>query len=570
MKAKPLNILLIEDDGIDSKAIVRQLSAPALAHHITVVSCGESGLNKIRSNHYDVVLLDYRLANMTAVEILLIMNSENLLTMPVIVLSIIDDESLMLKCLEHGAQDYLLKSEVSPKILLRAMRYAGERKALQQQLVRMAKFDSLTGLANRELFVNGLQDAIAKAKRRNGLFAVLFIDLDHFKIINDTLGHAIGDELLISVGERLKVAVRDEDVVARLGGDEFAILLEDIKGGNNAARIAEKVLSELEPEHHCDQHIVNISPSIGIAIYPECGADVESLMQAADAAMYEAKNSGRNNFQFFSTQMKQLVASRLSIEDGLHQAMVSNELTLHYQPQVDAKTQQVVATEALLRWHHPEFGNVLPEAFIPIAEDIGLINAIGAWVLLTSGQQQATWSNNGKITMPLSLAVNISMIQLKSAKFVDQLFLLLSQIAIRPEQLVLEVTEATLLSNPDEMAKTLIRIKGLGVGLCIDDFGTGYSSLAYLAKLPLDSLKIDLSFVAGIGSDKKAEGVVLSIISLAHHLGLKVIAEGVENQQQMDFLVNNQCDILQGYYLSHPVAAAELTGCLQNGFQKSR
>ncbi|MFT4929940.1 MAG: diguanylate cyclase (GGDEF)-like protein, partial [Phenylobacterium sp.] len=280
MTVQSLNILLIEDDCIDRQSILRQLKQSALStsleNTIAVAQTGEAGLSLLRDNNYDAVLLDYSLANMTGIEVLEVMNSEELLTMPVIVLSAVDDESLMLKCLEHGAEDYLVKSEVNSKILLRSIRYARERKTLQQQLLTMAKYDSLTGLANRELFTSNLNSVVSKSKRRNVPFAVMFIDLDHFKTINDTLGHATGDELLVSVGGRLSSSVRDGDMVARLGGDEFAVLLEDIKDASNASRIAEKILVDLAPVHQCGQHVINVSLSIGIATYPHCGKDCDS------------------------------------------------------------------------------------------------------------------------------------------------------------------------------------------------------------------------------------------------------------------------------------------------------
>ena len=551
-----LNILLIDDDIIDRKQILRQLNGSA--SNITVAMTGEDGLDKLRNTHYDVVLLDYRLANITGVEILLAMDKEGLLTVPVIMLSGMDDETLMLKCLEHGAQDYLVKSEVNAKILQRAIRYAKERQGLQQQLLVLAKYDSLTGLANRELFVTELKSVIAKAKRRSEQCAVLFIDLDHFKTINDTLGHATGDELLVSVAARLKASIRDEDMVARLGGDEFAVLLENIKGASNAAKIAEKLLHDLASPHQCAQHVIDISPSIGIATYPDCGIDLDTLMQAADTAMYEAKNCGRNNFQFFSRHLQQLVSDRHSMESCLSDALQANELMVHYQALVDTKSREVIATEALLRWHNPKIGNVLPEQFIPIAEDTGLINAIGAWVLLNACQQNEQWTDDLNIKTPLMIAINVSSIQLKSVTFVDQLSGLLSQISIKPQQLVIEVTEKVLQSEPEVMSAVLNQLHQLGVLIAIDDFGSGYTCLADLAKLPVSWLKIDPLFITAIGQDNTAEGVIKGVITLAHSLGLKVVAEGVETAQQVSFLEQNQCDILQGYYFSRPDNGVEI------------
>ncbi len=559
MDHEPLDILLIDDDELDRKSILRQIKSQNLDHSIAIAETGEEGLRQLREIRPGVVLLDYRLANMTGLDILETLNRENLLTMPVIMLSGMDDESLMLKCLEHGAQDFLVKSEVTGKTLLRAIRYAKERKYLQQQLLTLAKYDPLTGLANRELFTDRMKTGIAKAKRHNERFAVLFIDIDHFKVINDSLGHSTGDELLKSIGLRLQNSMREEDVVARLGGDEFGVLIDDIENIDSVARIATNLISNLKPPHQCNQNELVVSPSIGISIYPECGTDIGSLVQAADTAMYEVKRNGRNSFQFFSSIMQQQVAYQLKLENALRQAVECEEFNLHYQPQFNAITQRVVATEALLRWNNPEIGQVTPDQFIPVAEDTGLIKEIGMWVLSNACQQNIKWSTREEIRSPLSISINVSIVQLKSDEFLDYLTRLLSETQIVPRHLVLEITESIMSDDPDDMIHMLTRIHDLGVLIAIDDFGTGYSSLSYLRNLPIDILKIDQTFVSDIGVSVEGEAIVKTIISLAHNLGLQVIAEGVENKGQVDFLVEHHCDILQGYFFSRPVGAEELT-----------
>ncbi|MCP3673063.1 MAG: EAL domain-containing protein [Gammaproteobacteria bacterium] len=564
MISESINILLIDDDELDRKAVLRQLKKSNLDEMITVAKTGDDGLEKIRHGNFDVVLLDYRLSNMTGINILDTLAREKILTMPVIMISGMDDESLMLKCLEHGAQDFLVKSEVNKKILMRAIRYAQERKNLQQQLISLAKYDSLTGLANRELFLNSLTKSINKAKRNSSQLAVLFIDIDHFKIINDSLGHSTGDELLKSIASRLQNSMRAEDMVARLGGDEFAILLDDIDNIDSIAKIAAKIIASLKPYHLCNNHELNVSPSIGISTFPECGIDTESLIQAADTAMYEVKRNGRNSFQFFSDSMQLLVSRKLNIENALRYAIIQNEFTIHYQPQIDAKTQRIVATEALIRWNNKNLGNVTPDEFIPIAEDSGHIKKLGAWVFVQACNTSIQWTEQQFNAQPLTISINVSIVQLKSDGFIDELKELLSQVSLPPKHIVLEITESIMTDDPDAMVTLLSNIQALGISIAIDDFGTGYSSLSYLRRLPIDILKIDQSFVADIGINKNGEAIVKTIITLAHNLGLEVIAEGVENQTQTDFLVNYECDTLQGYYFSRPIAADEITELLKS------
>ncbi len=563
MISKALNILLIDDDELDRKAVTRQLKKNNVDDLITIAKTGEDGLEKIRQNYYDVVLLDYRLSNMTGIDILDTLAREQILTMPVIMISGMDDESLMLKCLEHGAQDFLVKSEVNKKILMRAIRYAQERKNLQQQLISLAKYDSLTGLANRELFLNNLKKSINKAKRNCSQLAVLFIDIDHFKTINDSLGHSTGDELLKSIANRLQNSMRAEDMVARLGGDEFAILLDDINDISSVAKIAVKIITCLKPNHLCNNHELNVSPSIGISTFPECGMNTESLIQAADTAMYEVKRVGRNGFQFFSNSMQQLVSRKLNIENALRYAIKQNEFTIHYQPQVDARTQRVIATEALIRWYNKDLGNITPTEFIPIAEDTGLIKQLGAWIFLHACNTSIQWTDQQLNSQPLTISINVSIIQLKTDGFIDELKDLLSQISLSPKHIVLEITESIMTDDPDAMVTLLGNIQALGISIAIDDFGTGYSSLSYLRRLPIDILKIDQSFVADIGINKNGEAIVKTIITLAHNLGLEVIAEGVENKTQADFLVNYECDTLQGYYFSRPIESEQITELLK-------
>ena len=414
-------------------------------------------------------------------------------------------------------------------------------------------------MANREVFVNQLKAALNKAQRREEMLAVLFIDLDHFKQINDTLGHAIGDQLLISVGERLKSAVRDIDMVARLGGDEFAILLEHMSCVNDIAHIAKKLLADLQPIHQCSQHAITANSSIGIATYPACGEDDEALLRAADVAMYAAKTKEGNNFQFYSQSMQQQVSKRLKIESALFNALAQHELSLQYQPLIDSKTKRPIAIEALLRWHNPELGNISPSHFIPIATDNGQIAAIDDWVLTAACQQQASWLNNQTINQAMQINVNVSLPELRNSNFVSNLSQLLTNTSLQPNQLVIELNEAIIFEHDQQFKTILTDLSALGVILAIDDFGGKSICLNDLRELPIDILKIDPIFISDIGNKRTADAMVKSIIDMAHNLGFKVIAEGVETQQQSDFLISNQCDILQGYFFSRPKSGQQIS-----------
>ncbi len=545
MNQNRLNILLIDDDKLDRTAVLRQLSKSVISHEITIAETGEKGLAKLKEFSFDVVLLDYRLANMTGLEVLAIMNKENLLNMPVLMLSGMDDEALMLKCLEHGAQDFLIKSEINEKFLLRAIRYAKERRTLQQQLLTLAKYDSLTGLANRELFIDHLVSTLSNAHRRNEMLAVMFIDLDNFKQINDTMGHATGDQLLISVSNRLQKAVRDIDMVGRLGGDEFAVVLENIKSAANAAKIAEKILLEMDCPHQCSHHQLTVGCSIGIATFPKCGMNSDALIKAADTAMYAAKTGGRNDYKFYSIHMQQQVSEQANMESALRLALERDELYLHYQPLVELKTGKTMGNEAFIRWNSPALGEKTPLQFLPIAIDNGLINIIDSHVLNMACKEPA--HKPGAM-----ININVSSCGVKSKRFYDELCQLSEQNKLNKHQLVLDIDESIVHENPEHTAQLLQKIRSLGIMIAIDDFASGASSLQNLTRLPIDFLKIPPPLIADIGINKKVEGLIKSIITLAHNLNLRVIAEGVEQPQQLDFLAQNKTDFAQGYFFAKP------------------
>ena len=431
----------------------------------------------------------------------------------------------------------------------------------QAHLSYLAYHDPLTGLPNRQSLSERLQQACSRAQCNGGMVAMLFLDLDRFKLINDTFGHAAGDRLLKSVADRLAACVRGADTVARLGGDEFTVVLEDIVHGRDAATVAQKILDALAQPFSLAQQEVFISASIGIALYPSDDNGIDSLFKKTDAAMYHAKERGRNNYQFYSAEMNASLARKLHMENSLRRALEREELRLHYQPQVDTVSGRIIGMEALLRWQHPEMGLVPPAQFIPLAEETGLIVPIGECTLRSACLQTRRWHERG--FGPLRVAVNLSAYQFKQKDFPHTVARILDETGLDPGCLELELTESTVMDDVDQAIEILHALNAMGVYLSIDDFGTGYSSLSYLKRLPIDALKIDRSFVRDIGADSDDAAIVTAIIAMARSLKLKVIAEGVETREQFAFLRKCRCDAMQGYYFSRPVPPEEFAQLLQ-------
>jgi diguanylate cyclase (GGDEF)-like protein len=428
-------------------------------------------------------------------------------------------------------------------------------RAAEERLHHIAHHDVLTGLLNR-LSLNGRMDqALATARRDGSRVAVMFIDLDRFKVINDTLGHHVGDELLIEVARRLRSSVRDSDVVARLGGDEFVIMLSGVEHAGSVAMVAEKLVFSIGHPYHVDGHDLYTSPSIGIAIFPTDGNDGQTLMKNADAAMYHAKASGRNNFQFFDARMNDAAVDRLKTEHGLRQALARDEFRLHFQPIIDLASGRVAAVEALVRWQHPEKGLLSPAGFIGIAEDTGLIQPLGEWVLWAAGRQLADFYAAG--ISGVRMGVNISAVQMRNGNLPVLARGIIEAYELNPADLIFEITESVAMEQPTETVRILDILHRMGIIIAIDDFGTGYSSLSYLRMFPLKHLKLDRTFVEEIGEDTDGSVICDATIGLAHNLGLKVVAEGVETTAQLDYLRSRGCDLIQGYLFSRPVPAAE-------------
>jgi diguanylate cyclase (GGDEF)-like protein/PAS domain S-box-containing protein len=440
-------------------------------------------------------------------------------------------------------------------------------RAMTRQMTHSAQHDFLTGLPNRVLLSDRVRHAIALAARHRRKVAVLFLDLDGFKHINDSLGHAVGDKLLQSVAKRLVGCVRNSDTVSRQGGDEFVALLSEVEHAEDAAITARRMLQTVAEAHSIDEHDLHVTTSIGMSVYPDDGLDGETLIRNADTAMYQAKENGRQSYQFFKPAMNVRAVQRQAIEEGLRRALERNEFALHYQPKVDLRTGEITGAEALLRWTHPIRGSVPPVEFIPVAEDCGLIRPIGNWVLREACRQAQAWADKGLALG--TMAVNISAMEFRGDSFLDGVFAILAETGLDPRSLELELTESVLMKHAEATKAILNTLRAKGVHVAVDDFGTGYSSLSYLTKFPIDSLKIDQSFVRQITTTPEETTIVSAVISMGRSLKMRVVAEGVENMGELAFLQAHECDDAQGYYFGRPVVPEQFARVLANGVTAS-
>jgi len=435
------------------------------------------------------------------------------------------------------------------------------------QMAHSANHDFLTGLPNRKLLNDRVSQAIGSARRNMKKVAVLFLDLDGFKHINDSLGHSVGDRLLQSIAKRLVDGVRGTDTVSRQGGDEFVVLLSDVEGLESVATTVTRLLQAGTDPHAIDQHDLHVTTCIGVSIYPDDGLDAETLIKNADTAMYQAKENGRQSYQFFKPAMNVRAVERQSIEGSLRRALERQEFAVHYQPKINLRTGEISGAEALIRWTHPTRGSVSPGQFIPVAEDCGLILPIGNWVLREACKQARTWMDMG---LPLgAMGVNISAVEFRNECFLEGVFAILKDTGLDPKFLELELTESVLMKRPESTASILRALRAEGVRVAVDDFGTGYSSLSYLQKFSIDALKIDQSFVRRITTAPKETTIVTAVISMARSLKLRVVAEGVETMKELEFLQAQQCDEAQGYYFSRPVPPEQFAKLLQTGISET-
>lgn len=560
-----IHLLLIDDDELDRLSVVRALKRAPMSFEISECATAAQGLQKAAEQHFDAILLDYRLPDQNGISVLRELRSGRFAGAAVIMISRFEDEGVADQCLEAGAQDFLLKDEVDARRLLRAVRHARQRYSMEmalknshEQLRILSERDPLTGLANRRGYELALNLCIAQSRRTAKGMAVLLLDLDDFKSVNDTLGHDVGDLLLVEVASRLSEKMRDGDCLCRLGGDEFVVLTGNLEHDEQAALLAERVVSAFQPPIILKSLELRITASIGVAVLENATMDTAELLKNADVAMYRAKQDGRNQYRFYSKKLHEAVQHIADVKRDLQKALDCNEFHIHYQPQISVSDDTLHGIEALVRWRHPRLGLLMPDSFISIAEESKLIIPIGNWVLQNAFKQFAQWkADYPKQCSNLTLAVNLSAVQLHDANLLSNVTSAMCDHQIDPESLELEMTENALITDPSGFVQLLSALAETGIALSLDDFGTGYSSLQHLQLFPIKVLKIDKSFVSTIGRGEKLEQLLVALMRFARGLNLKLVAEGVETPEHADFCKRNGCDVLQGHFYSKAISAEE-------------
>jgi len=578
--------VLVCDDDSNVRMLTRQcLEADNML--VVEAASGPEAIKLFQSERPDLLFLDVEMPGMDGLEVCRrIRELPQGVTIPIMIVTGSDDRKSIDDGFEAGATQYktkpvnwsLLSRDV--QYMLRASNAFNALKRQEDRLRYLAYFDPLTNLPNRRSFTEQLNRILKRSQRRDARSALLFIDLDNFKRINDSIGHGRGDKLLVEIAKRLSLELRQEDAIsylaqndgeehdgsteiARLGGDEFTVVLSDVEGVASVEAVAKRILQQLSQPISLHSYNPVVTPSIGIALYPDDGADPDTLVRNADTAMYAAKAQGRSCYRFYNEKMNAQAVEHLKLEEELREAIANNHLALHYQPQVDSLTGRIVSVEALARWHHPIKGMISPGEFIPVAERTGLITDVGDWVLREAARQAAEW-DAAKLE-PFRISVNMSPLQFNQPNIAGMIADFLKDTGMKPERLELELTESAIMTDAEINIAKLRAIKEMGVAVAVDDFGTGYSSLNYLKRFPIDTLKIDQSFVADLPSSD-GEALVDAILALARSLKLKVIAEGVETVEQMEYLIANHCDLLQGYYFSRPVPADEIPALMVKDF----
>jgi diguanylate cyclase (GGDEF)-like protein len=555
-----MKILLVEDDADDAEflcqSLARKKQRPVDITHADRIAKATLAL---RSQSFDVVLLDLHLPDGAGSECVEKVQQADPLV-PIVVLSGQGDEDYAVEILNRGVQDYLVKWEGDGRIIMRAIRYAIERKRSESKLNYLARYDSLTGIPNRQYLRDQLERATNRASRGRKNMGLLFLDLDNFKTVNDTLGHQLGDDLLKATVQRLKNSIRAGDLLARLGGDEFAILLEDVEGPLELEAVARSIIDRFREPFNLGPRQVSVTASVGITLYPIDHTEPMALLNNADIAMYQAKEQGRNRFKFFTPSMHEEILRYHQLETDLKNALAEQQFYLLYQPQVSLADGRVHAVEALLRWNHPVRGTVGPDEFIAAAEESGQIVPMGLWTLEEVCRQLKQWEHQG-LALP-RVAINVAPIHFHQPDFNDQIRETLERHAVDPSLVELELTERSLMEDTAGVRACLRGLKNIGLRLAIDDFGTGYSCLSYLRQFPVDVLKIDRSFVSDLDTNEDDRAICGVILSIAQRLSLDSVAEGVKSEEQVAILVKHGCRLGQGHLFSMPVRASEIAKLL--------
>ena len=546
-----MKLLLVEDNPADADFLAASLRRQRASDiQIVNVPTLEQAISQLSLDKFDVVLLDLHLPDGSGLQCLdAIQAVDN--EIPIVVLSGQDDEEFAVSVLNKGAQDYLVKWDGQGHSILRSIRYAMERKKADLRLTYLAQYDPLTGIPNRQFFNDQLTRATARARRDGRKVSLLYLDLDAFKVVNDTLGHDAGDQLLQEVADRIRRSVRAGDVVARLGGDEFAVLLEGLAAPRDVEAMASGLLEVISKPYHIADRQLTITTSIGITVYPSDNADTQMLLKNADIAMYKAKDSGRNTFKFFHQAMHASLMEYHELERDLREALQLGQFHLAYQPKVNVHINQLQGLEALLRWNSPTRGVVNPNDFIPVAEESGHIIPLGYWVLHEVCRAINAWREKGLTLVPVS--VNVSARQFQQPEFHRRIADVLAKHDIDPSLIEIELTEGLMMEDTEAAQRELAQLKKIGLRISIDDFGTGYSCLSYLRRFPIDVLKIDRSFVKEIGTSRDGESIIDAIISLAKSLRLETVAEGVETPAQLNYLLDHGCHVVQGFLFGKPM-----------------
>lgn len=560
-------IVVADDDPISRRLIERSLTK--WGYDVIVACDGEEALKVF--NYTDaarIAILDWMMPKVDGIEVCRqIRRRTSQPYVYIILLTAKTQREDLLQGLEVGADDYITKPfdanelKARLRVACRIIDLQEELLSMQKELRVQATHDFLTGLPNRLLFSDRLSQKIAAARRNHGSVGVMFLDVDRFKVVNDALGHSFGDILLKQVAERLASRIRESDTVARSGGDEFTFILSDIKTPTDATAAAQRIIDSFSVPFEINSHQIYVTASIGISIYPQHGEDVETLVKNADSAMYHAKSLGGNRYQMCNETVSMLPAVQMKMENELRQAIEKGQLVLAYQPRVDLKTGAVLGAEALIRWQHPELGLLFPDRFVPLAEETGLIVPIGEWVLKEACKQNKQWQEMG--LPPIEMTVNVSPKQVQQANFLEVVKSALDESGLDPQYLGLEITETVLMSTDDSTIKLMNELREMNVRVSIDDFGKGNSSLNYLTQLPTDAIKIDESFIRNVVADPDAAAITGAVIAMAHSLKLRVVAEGIETLDQLEFLRSLNCDEIQGYFVSRPVEPESLAHILR-------